>query len=117
MTLRVRLFAMLRERAGDAVEIQLLPGATVADALDELALRPELAELLRRLPVRMAVNREDARAGAPLGAGGGGRPREGRGGGAAGGAGEGPGAPPPNRGGRGAPRARRRGAPLGHPPL
>ncbi len=67
MTLRVRLFAMLRERAGDAVEIQLPAGATVADALDELALRPELAELLRRLPVRMAVNREYARAETPLG--------------------------------------------------
>jgi MoaE-MoaD fusion protein len=67
MTVRVRLFAMLRERAGDAVEIELPPGATVADALDELALRPELAELLRGLPVRMAVNREYADPGMPLG--------------------------------------------------
>jgi molybdopterin converting factor subunit 1 len=59
MTIRVRLFAMLRERAGrDSVEIELPPGATVADALSELALDPALAEPLARMPVRMAVNRE-----------------------------------------------------------
>lgn len=59
MTLRIRLFAMLRERAGrDAVEVELPPGATVADALRELALDPALAETLQRLPVRMAVNFE-----------------------------------------------------------
>src|SRR5664279_2228718 len=70
MTLRVRLFAMLRERAGaDAVEIELPPEATVADALDELARTPTLAESLARLPVRMAVNREYADAGTTLHAG------------------------------------------------
>ena len=53
----VRLFAMLRERAGrDAVELQLRDGATVADAIDALAETEPLGELLRRLPVRMAVN-------------------------------------------------------------
>src|SRR3954449_552654 len=110
MTLRVRLFAMLRERAGDAVEIQLLPGATVADALDELALRPELAELLRRLPVRMAVNREYARAGEPLG-GGGAPPGGGGGGGHRAGVGGGGRLPPPTGGGPGPP------APVGPEPL
>jgi len=61
MTLQVRLFAMLRERAGrDSIELELPAGATVADALDELARTPELAEMLARLPVRMAVNREYA---------------------------------------------------------
>ncbi|MGV1050219.1 MAG: molybdenum cofactor biosynthesis protein [Solirubrobacterales bacterium] len=70
MTLRVRLFAMLRERAGrDSVEVELPAGATVADALDQLALSPELGELLARLPVRMAVNREYASAATGLGPG------------------------------------------------
>jgi molybdopterin synthase catalytic subunit len=59
MIVRIRLFAMLRERAGrDSVEVELPPGATVADALRELALDPALTEMLRRLPVGMAVNRE-----------------------------------------------------------
>lgn len=69
MTVRIRLFAMLRERAGrDSIEIELPSGATVADALEELALRPGLGELLGRLPVRMAVNREYADPGTPLNA-------------------------------------------------
>jgi molybdopterin synthase catalytic subunit len=55
---RVRLFAVLRERAGsESVEIELADGATVADALAELSGMPALAELLERMPVRMAVNR------------------------------------------------------------
>jgi molybdopterin synthase catalytic subunit len=70
MTLRVRLFAVLRERAGrDAVEVELPEGATVADALAELARRPPLDELLERMPVRMAVNREYASDGTALAAG------------------------------------------------
>ena len=37
MTVRVRLFAMLRERAGrDAIELELPEGARVADALAAL---------------------------------------------------------------------------------
>ncbi len=61
MTLRVRLFAILRERAGrDAVEVELAEGATVADALAALTRAPGLGELLARTPVRMAVNREYA---------------------------------------------------------
>ena len=61
MTVRVRLFATLRERAGrDSVDIHLNEGATVADALTELSRLPELAGILERLPVQMAVNREYA---------------------------------------------------------
>ena len=70
MTVTVRLFAILRERAGsDSVEIELDDGATVDDALAALAARPGLAELLERMPVRMAVNRDYADADTPLAAG------------------------------------------------
>ena len=70
MTVTVRLFAILRERAGsDSVEIELPDDATVEDALAALAKRPGLAELLERLPVRMAVNRDYADADTPLAAG------------------------------------------------
>jgi molybdopterin converting factor subunit 1 len=59
MLFQIRLFAQLRERAGaDSIEAELADGATVADALRELASAPPLDELLARLPVRMAVNRE-----------------------------------------------------------
>ena len=62
MVVRIRLFAQLRERAGaDSIEAELEEGATVADALRVLGGRPPLDELLARLPVRMAVNREIAR--------------------------------------------------------
>jgi len=61
MTVTVRLFAILRERAGsDSVEIELPEGATVGDAFACLADAPGLAELVGRLPLRMAVNREYA---------------------------------------------------------
>ena len=61
MTVTVRLFAILRERAGrDSVEIELPEGATVGDAFARLAATPGLAELVERMPVRMAVNREYA---------------------------------------------------------
>ena len=47
MTVTVRLFAILRERAGsDSVEIELPAGATVADAFERLAAAPGLAELI-----------------------------------------------------------------------
>jgi MoaE-MoaD fusion protein len=60
MRLTVRLFAMLREQAGaDSVELELSEGATGADALEALRAEPGL-ELLNRLPVRLAVNREYA---------------------------------------------------------
>jgi molybdopterin synthase catalytic subunit len=61
MTVTVRLFAILRERAGsDSVEIELPEGATVSDAFERLADAPGLAELIERMPLRMAVNREYA---------------------------------------------------------
>jgi molybdopterin converting factor subunit 1 len=61
MQVSVRLFAVLRERAGrDSVELALADGATVADALEALRVEAGLDELLARLPVRMAVNRDYA---------------------------------------------------------
>jgi len=69
MKLNVRLFAMLRERAGrDSVEIELPAGATVADAILALREQPGL-ELLDRLPVRLAVNRQYADPGQQVAAG------------------------------------------------
>ncbi|HEV3283525.1 MAG TPA: cyclic pyranopterin monophosphate synthase MoaC [Solirubrobacteraceae bacterium] len=57
----MRLFAVLRERAGgEWVELDLSPGATVADAIRALSRDERLRELLERLPVRMAVNRDYA---------------------------------------------------------
>jgi MoaE-MoaD fusion protein len=53
MTLEVKLFAMLRERAGrDSVEVELPEGATVGDLIGELS------DLIGAMPVRAAVNRE-----------------------------------------------------------
>jgi molybdopterin converting factor subunit 1 len=71
MVLQVRLFAILRERAGrDRVEIEVDEGATVADALAALGTASEpLAEALKAMPVVMAVNRSYADEGAPLSAG------------------------------------------------
>lgn len=63
MFVQIRLFAMLRQRAGsDSLEIELPEGATVADALEELGSTPALGEMLGRLPVQLAVNREYASA-------------------------------------------------------
>src|ERR671919_699864 len=70
MEIQVRLFAMLREAAGrDSLSIELPDGATVADALEAIAREPGLAELIGRLPVRAAVNREYTPEGAALGGG------------------------------------------------
>jgi len=64
MVVRVRLFAVLRERAGRSeIELELPDGARVADALGRLE------ELAGGLPLVMAVNREYAAADAPLHAG------------------------------------------------
>jgi molybdopterin synthase catalytic subunit/molybdopterin converting factor small subunit len=53
MKLEVKLFAMLRERAGrDSIEVELPEGSTVGDLLGELA------DLIGAMPVRAAVNRE-----------------------------------------------------------
>jgi len=63
MVVHVRLFAMLRECAGtDRLELELRSGDTVADAMRALSERGQLGELLARLPVRMAVNRDYASA-------------------------------------------------------
>jgi molybdopterin synthase catalytic subunit len=70
MTVTVRLFAILRERAGrPTVEIELPDDATVADAFASLADEPGLGELVGRLPLRMAVNREYVGGDAPIGPG------------------------------------------------
>jgi molybdopterin converting factor subunit 1 len=59
----VRLFAMLRERAGSSrIELELPDGATVSDALRALATDGPLGGLIELMPVRMAVNREYASA-------------------------------------------------------
>jgi molybdopterin synthase catalytic subunit len=67
VTVSVRLFSLLRERAGcDRVELQLDDGATVADALAALARLPSLSDVLGRVPVQMAVNRDYATAATAL---------------------------------------------------
>src|SRR3954466_6905468 len=61
MTVRVRLFAVLRQRAGrGSVDVELEAGATVADALAVLAREPGLADVLAPGPLRMAVKRDYA---------------------------------------------------------
>lgn len=67
VTVTVRLFAMLREGAGrDAIELELADGATVGDALEALRDRDGLGEMLERMPVMAAVNREYAANETPL---------------------------------------------------
>ncbi len=67
VNVRVRLFAILREQAGsDSLQIELDEGATVADALARLGTDPSLGDLLARLPVQMAVNRDYAGPDTPL---------------------------------------------------
>lgn len=64
MKIDVKLFAMLRERAGaESVEVELDEGATVGDLLGEMHA------LIGALPVRAAVNREYSDAARPLVAG------------------------------------------------
>jgi molybdopterin synthase catalytic subunit len=64
VTVRIRLFAGLRERAGRSeLEVELPEGARVADAL------AAVGSLTDGVPVVMAVNREYANADAPLAAG------------------------------------------------
>jgi len=70
VTVRVRLFAILRERAGrESIEVELADGATVASALAALSEHAALSGVLDRMPVRMAVNREYASPETPLGPG------------------------------------------------
>ncbi|MGB2712055.1 MAG: molybdenum cofactor biosynthesis protein MoaE [Conexibacter sp.] len=64
MQVRIRLFAMLRERAGTSeLQLELPDGARVRDAL------AAVEALAGGLPLVMAVNREYADADAPLAAG------------------------------------------------
>ena len=61
MLVRVRLFAILRERAGrDELELELADDATVAEAISAVRSQPGLGDVAGRLPVRMAVNRDYA---------------------------------------------------------
>ena len=70
MKVTVRLFAILRDRAGtSSIHIELPERATVADALEILRQRGELTDTLARIPVRMAVNRELAESASELHAG------------------------------------------------
>lgn len=63
MQVRIRLFAMLRERAGTSeLELELPDGARVRDAL----AAPPVAALADGLSLVLAVNREYADADAPL---------------------------------------------------
>jgi MoaE-MoaD fusion protein len=63
LTVNVRLFALLRERAGtDSIALELPCGATVGDAIAALAGTPGLTGVLDRMPVAMAVNRDYAAA-------------------------------------------------------
>jgi MoaE-MoaD fusion protein len=58
---KVRLFSLLREHAGsDRLELQLPDDATVADALATLRADSALGDLIDRLSVQMAVNRDYA---------------------------------------------------------
>ena len=67
MNVDVKLFAILRERAGrDRVAVELPEGASVGDALSRLRSEPLLGELIERIPVTMAVNREYAEEATPL---------------------------------------------------
>jgi MoaE-MoaD fusion protein len=64
MLVRIRLFAMLRERAGvSELELELPDGALVSDALERVQ------DLAAGLPLVMAVNRVYARPDAPLSSG------------------------------------------------
>ncbi len=70
MEVELRLFAILRERAGtDRVIVELAEGATVDDAVAAAGQRPELSELIARMPIRVALNREYVHGDAAIAAG------------------------------------------------
>lgn len=62
MVHRIRLFAILRERAHqDSVEVEVAAGATVGDALEALgAQHSTLAPVIAAMPLVMAVNHDYA---------------------------------------------------------
>ncbi len=68
--MELRLFAVFRERAGrDTLLLDLAEGATVADAIAAAAREPGLGEVLEKMPVRAALNREYVDDDAVVGAG------------------------------------------------
>ena len=70
MEVELRLFAILRERAGtDRLSVELADGATVDDALAAAGERAELSELIERMPIRVALNREYVKGDAAIAAG------------------------------------------------
>jgi molybdenum cofactor biosynthesis protein MoaC/molybdopterin converting factor subunit 1 len=70
MEVELRLFAVLRERAGrERMALELPAGATVADALAAAAREPGLGEILAAMPVRAALNREYVDDDTPVAAG------------------------------------------------
>jgi MoaE-MoaD fusion protein len=67
MTVQIRLFAILRERAGrESIELELDDGATVSDVLSMLRARAPFSNLIGQMPVVMAVNRDYATPATPL---------------------------------------------------
>jgi len=67
MVVTIRLFAMLRERAGQgSLRLELGEGATVHDAIAAVGQRADLRQLVADLPLVMAVNRAYAAAETPL---------------------------------------------------
>lgn len=59
VTIRVKLFAMLRERAGGGDFVLDLPAASTArEALAAIGQSKGMTDLLERMPVALAVNRE-----------------------------------------------------------
>ena len=70
VTVTVRLFAILRQRAGrDEIELELADGATVDDALAAMRDDDRLGDTLERMPLRAAVNREYVGNDTPLASG------------------------------------------------
>jgi molybdopterin synthase catalytic subunit len=58
VTIEVKLFAGLREAAGTgSLDVELPDPATARGLVEQLCERPGLGEVLRRMPVRVAVNR------------------------------------------------------------
>ncbi len=62
VTIRVKLFAMLRERAGGGdFELDLPAASTAREALAAIGESRGMSDLLERMPVALAVNREYVR--------------------------------------------------------
>lgn len=67
MNVTVKLFAVLKERAGTgALAVELPEGATADTAMTAAADRTGIGDLLQRMRVAVAVNREFAAGNTPL---------------------------------------------------